>query len=330
MGFGDIGDVIEENGKVIVITSLIMLVVLALLSTVVFFYSVQSADKVLTPNVKGKKLEDALLEMQAKELYPRLQLRFSDSSEDAGVVLEQNPKAGSVVKAGRRINLVVSRGAVIDKVEDYVGKNITEVQNRLSALFTAGHKRLITVKEPPMYKYSNVPEGTILEQNPNPGKEISSSVEMEFVISKGSENEKITVPNFITMNMKDLYLAMSKNKISFSFEHETDKNITEPEISAQSVEAGTSVEAYSKVKLSIKIPESEDFVFGIYSAELPKYPYPLNIAADVVYPNGKREQLASFKHSGGKCQIPYYLQEHTVLALTVLNKEVKTFEVVKQ
>lgn len=320
---------IEENGRVIVITSLVMLVITALISTVVFFYSVKSADKVLTPNVKGKKLEEALLEMQAKELYPRLQLRFSDNPEDEGRVLEQNPAAGAVVKAGRRINLVVSRGAVIDRVEDYVGRNISEVQHRLASLFTAGHKRLITVKEPPMYKHSSVPEGTILEQNPNPGKEISSSIEMEFVISKGPENEKISIPNFISMNMKDLYIAMGKNKIEFSFKSETDKLISEPKVSLQSIEQGNSVSAYSKMNLTIKVPESEDFVFGIYNAELPKYPYPLKVAVDAVYPDGKRKQLVDFKHSGGKCEIPYYLPEHTVIALTVLNKEVKTFEVVK-
>lgn len=329
MGFRGISDSIEENGKVILLTSALMIVIMALVSSVVFFYSVKSADKVLTPNVKGKRLEEALLEMQAKELYPRLQLRFSDNADDEGRVLEQNPPAGSVVKAGRRITLVVSRGSVINKVEDYVGKSISDVQHRLAALFTAGHRRLITVKEPFMYKYSAVPEGTILEQNPNPGTEIGSSVEMEFVISKGPENEKVIVPDFIGMNMKDIYLAMGNNKMDFSFKHKPASDISEPKVLQQSVGAAVSVYAYSKVELTLAVPQDGGFVFGVYTAELPKYPYPLKVTVNAVFPDGKSGQVLDFKHAGGRCAIPYYLPEHTILTLTVLDKEVRTFEVVK-
>ena len=69
---------IEDNASVIILTSIIMLVVVVLVSVVVFFAYLKTEDQVLVPNVEGSTLEDALLELQAKELYPRLQLRFSD------------------------------------------------------------------------------------------------------------------------------------------------------------------------------------------------------------------------------------------------------------
>lgn len=47
--------------------------------------------------------------MQVKELYPKIQLRYSDVPGDKGMILEQNPVAGTIVKASRRIDLVVSR-----------------------------------------------------------------------------------------------------------------------------------------------------------------------------------------------------------------------------
>ena len=37
----------------------------------IFFMNVKGPEKVLVPNVIGKNLEDALLEMQVKELYPK-------------------------------------------------------------------------------------------------------------------------------------------------------------------------------------------------------------------------------------------------------------------
>ena len=162
MGLGDIADSIESNGKVIVITSLVMLVFFIIVSTIVFFMSVKTADQVLVPNIEGEKFEDAVLKLQVKELYPRLQLRFSDNPEDAGKVLEQSPPAGTIVKAGKRINVTVSSGAVLDRVENYVGKTLSEVQQHFASLFTSGRKQLISIKEPIMYKASSVPAGTIL------------------------------------------------------------------------------------------------------------------------------------------------------------------------
>ena len=66
MSFSDIADGIEGNGRVIIRTSLIMLMVVILISGIVFFISVKPAEQVLVPNIKGKKLEDAMLELQVK------------------------------------------------------------------------------------------------------------------------------------------------------------------------------------------------------------------------------------------------------------------------
>ena len=98
---------IEDNASIIVITSIVMLVVVILISVVVFFAYLKTEDQVLVPSVEGRTLEDALVELQVKELYPRLQLRFSDDPSERGRVLSQSPTAGTVAKAGRRVTLVV-------------------------------------------------------------------------------------------------------------------------------------------------------------------------------------------------------------------------------
>ena len=60
MGIGDIADDISGNGKTIVITSLVMLIVFVAVSTLVFFISLKSAEQVMVPNVVGKDLPEAL------------------------------------------------------------------------------------------------------------------------------------------------------------------------------------------------------------------------------------------------------------------------------
>ncbi|UTC65585.1 PASTA domain-containing protein [Treponema sp. OMZ 788] len=328
MGLGNLADSIESNGKVIIITSLVMLVFFVLISTIVFFISVKTADQVLVPNIEGEKFEDAVLKLQVKELYPRLQLRFSDNPEDAGKVLEQSPPAGTIVKAGKRINLIVSSGAVLDRVENYVGKTLSDVQQHFASLFTAGRKQLISIKEPIMYKSSSIPAGTILEQNPAPDTKISDGVFIEFIVSKGPENEKISAPNMDGAKLKDIYSAISQSKILFIIKTETNSSIDAPLVVSQSIPQDSSVDAYSQIELGMQFPEStEKVIYGVYSPVLPKYPYPVKVVVDAVYPDGKRTELVSFDHQGGRCDIPYGLPQGTVLVLTVLNKQVQMFEV---
>lgn len=328
MGLGDIADSIESNGKVIVITSLVMLVFFIIVSTIVFFMSVKTADQVLVPNIEGEKFEDAVLKLQVKELYPRLQLRFSDNTEDAGTVLEQSPPAGTIVKAGKRITVTVSSGAVLDRVENYVGKTLSEVQQHFASLFTSGRKQLISIKEPIMYKSSSIPAGTILEQNPAPYTKISEGVFIEFIVSKGPENEKVSVPNMEGLKLDDIYSAIAQSKISFVIKAEVISSLDAPVVVSQSQPADSSIDAYSQIELGMQFPDStEKMVYGVYSPALPKYPYPVKVTVDAVYPDGKRTELVSFNHQGGKCSIPYGLPQGTVLVLTVLNKQVQMFEV---
>ena len=67
---------------------------------------------------------------------------------------------------------MVSRGVVVDKVENYVGQNIDDVKMHLQTLFSTSARPLLSLKEPAMYRFSTENAGTILEQKPTPGTEI--------------------------------------------------------------------------------------------------------------------------------------------------------------
>ena len=126
---------LQKNIRAFVLYTLATFLLMVLAALAVFFFANKGDEQVLVPDVTGKSLTRALLEMQEKELYPKLQLRYSDLPGEAGQVLSQSPSAGSIVKAGRRITLVVSRGVVIDHVGNYVGTNIDTVKTKLDMLY---------------------------------------------------------------------------------------------------------------------------------------------------------------------------------------------------
>lgn len=320
---------IESNAWVIVITSLTMFVITILLGIVGFFVNLKSEDQVLVPSVEGSSLEDALLELQAKELYPRLQLRFSDDPNERGRVMSQSPSAGSVVKAGRRVALVVSRGTVIDKVENYIGKNIKDVEQLFASIFTSNSKKLLIIKEPYTKIVDEAPEGTILAQNPPAGTEVSSSTEIEFVVSRGNVPDLIDIPDFVGMDINTLYTTMTNIPLIFEFVRGVRQDIDLPIVASQNVNPGDSVATYSHIELTLNVPVSAAKVFDIYNVELPKYPELVDISCDVVSPDNVNHSLALIRHYGGAFQLPYYLEEGSVVTITVQNEAVRVFDVKK-
>ena len=118
---------IQNGGKSLVITVIVAFIIMILAFLAVFFLTVQGAEKVMVPNVVGKNLTNALLDLQSKELYGKIQLRYSDLPGDQGTILEQSPDAGAIVKAYRRVTLTVSRGVAIDELADYTGENIDDI-----------------------------------------------------------------------------------------------------------------------------------------------------------------------------------------------------------
>ena len=324
MSVGDIADDISGNGKTIVITSLVMLIVFVAVSTLVFFIALKSAEQVMVPNVVGKDLPEALLDLQARELYPRIQLRYSQKADEKGLILEQDPSPGAIVKGGKRIELVLSQGTVIDTVQNYIGENIEDVQNRIRELFTSGSRQYLQIKQPYLTKYSAEPAGTILEQEPAAGTPIANNMELTFVVSKGTQAETTQVPDMAGADLKKIYQVMQRAAVTFAFTagSTTGTDIT---VQQQSAAAQSGVPVFSPVTLTVSLPESANgMVSGILKTTLAEFPYPFTVSLYAAYPNGDKDLLTSFRHPGGACSVPYTVPEGTKLSLEVLNKEVYT------
>ena len=159
---------LRANRTLIFTIVLIMAAIMLLGTAAAFFISVKSPERVMVPDVTGTELTEALQEMQVKQLYPKIQMRYSNSPEEKGTVLEQSPAGGTIVKAGRRIQLTVSQGAVIDRVENYVGMKIDDVRMQLQTLFAASTTPIIKLSDAPIYKTNAAEAVTVLEQNPAP------------------------------------------------------------------------------------------------------------------------------------------------------------------
>jgi beta-lactam-binding protein with PASTA domain len=302
-----------------------LLILVGIIAVSIFFTAVRGAEQTMVPEVRGKELTEALLELQVKELYPRIQLRYSQSSRDKGQILEQDPRAGTIVKAGRQIRLVVSQGVMINRVENFAGRNIDEVRMDLQTFITASGIPLLVLKEPLMYDYSPEAPGTILRQKPEAGTDISGPVTLELVVSRGPENALMTVPKLAGLSLASALEQLGSMKMVFEFSLRELREGEQGEMVVyQDPPAGTNVTANVLVNLLVNAPAQlgENEVFRLFSYTMPKNPYPLPVRLEAVLPSGERIRIISVDYPGGKFTVPYRLPTDSILILSLMNREI--------
>jgi eukaryotic-like serine/threonine-protein kinase len=288
-----------------------------------FFLTLRGPEETMVPDVKSMDLAQALVKLQDKELYPRISLRFTDNPLDRGKIVDQSPSPGAIVKAGGRIQVTVSRGSVSDKVENFVGLNIDETKIHLQTLY-AGARPLLSVKDPPAYVFDKAPAGTILEQKPVPDTEIAGPTLLELVVSSGPAKPKVLVPDLAGLAIKDALLQVQKTDLPVDFSMRPASRSEKPgTVVAQTPAAGSMIAANARVSVTLAAPAADAaMVSGIYSRELPEYPYPLKVSLVALSPSGESLPLFTVNHPGGSFTAPYVLPKLYTLALFVLDHEV--------
>ncbi|GHV75927.1 PASTA domain-containing protein [Spirochaetia bacterium] len=307
-----------------------LIVFVGVIALAVFFMAIRGEEQTLVPDVRNMELTEALLELQVKELYPRIQLRHSQSASDRGRVLEQSPEAGTIVKAGRRIRLVVSQGVVLSNVENYVGRRVDEVRMDLQTLFASTATPLLSLKEPFMYQYSPELPGTILQQRPEPGTSISGPTALELVVSRGLENELIRVPALTGLSINAALAIIGDAGIRFTFSPRPPRRGENPEtVLSQAPAAETLVAVNTELSLVVSSPVElkAGEVFALFSYTLPVNPYPLPVSLEAMLPTGTRQSIITMNHPGGKFTVPYRLPAGSTLILSMLGRELYREEV---
>ncbi len=318
----------KPQKRTFVLFGILMFLVLVFVAVFVFFLTLKGAERTMVPDVRHMDLADALVTMQQRELYPRLTLRFTDNPLDRNLVLDQSPPPGSIVKAGRRINLVVSRGAVLDKIENYSGRNVDDLRLYLQGL-QATSKGLVSIREPPLYIFDNSAPGTILDQNPKAGTEISGPTVLDLVVSKGPEAKDISMPSLIGLSMKEMASKAAQVPLVFSYKMRAARDKETPgTVVEQSIAADTTLKQLDHVQITIATPSAKKgSSSGIFEYTLPEYPYIVPVELDVIAPNGARTSVYSVKHPGGAFSAPFSVQRGSVLVLMVSGAEVTRKEV---
>ena len=307
--------------------SVVLMIVIALIT---FLVTIDSKELTMVPDMSGLDLANAVIDLQDRALYAEVQLRYSSNMSDKGTVLGQDPKQGTLVKAGTRVLLKVSKGASVEKLEDYTGWGLIELENHLKSLVTS-YGPLLKLNKPYIYIYDESTPGTVLEQKPLPGTEITILTDLSIIVSKGPEGSLTPVRDYEgTSWQRALQLAIS-DSFPFTFSSRAAKRGEVPGMvinQSPTAESEVPADTVRQIFITEPVEIEQGYIFGILEKDLPIYPVKVPVEVKSITPGGIESTLAKLYHAGGLLTIPYIVSDGSTITISI-NGDEKIREVVR-
>jgi beta-lactam-binding protein with PASTA domain len=194
------------------------------------------------PKVTGIRYQAA--QFQLKEAKLASTLSQKNSTKPKGIVLAQKPASGKSVLQGTEVALVVSKGPAGVAMPDVTGMAAADAVKALQQRKLVATLQQVASQEAP---------GTVLAQNPEPGKRAKPGTKATLQVAKGQTS--VSVPALTGHSSQDAANDLKNAGLSASV---TQVPSSQPAgtVVAQNPAAGTKVDRGSTVRLNVAKPRA--------------------------------------------------------------------------
>jgi serine/threonine-protein kinase len=168
------------------------------------FFEPTVAD-VFVPSFSGQSVDDATAEAERLKLRATVVANQPSDRFPKDVIMSQQPVAGSHVREGREISLVVSTGVTIFPMPDLRYQSLREANLALD------RDRLPLVKTT-VVANDDVLANHVLSQDPAPLTSVREGTKVTLTLSKGPPSS-VRVPNFVGEFIDDARADAARNKV---------------------------------------------------------------------------------------------------------------------
>ncbi len=156
--------------------------------------------KVKLPDVAGYREDRARALLQDEGLEPGMVTREFSDDVPSGFVVSTSPAAGTEVRGGSAVALVLSKGRPVE-VPDVAGEDLQDARAELTE---AG----LTVEVAPEQVTSEYDKGQVARQTPAPGSRAAEGDTVTLTVSKGPE--MVEVPDVVGESVADARRTLEK------------------------------------------------------------------------------------------------------------------------
>ncbi|GIU92781.1 MAG: serine/threonine-protein kinase PknB [Acidimicrobiia bacterium] len=189
------------------------------------------------PNVVGMTEEEALVVLQRAGFIAVARER-PDPTVEEGLVIETDPPAGTQAEEGSLVTVWVSSGEERFGVPFVIGMDLETARQRIEEQgFTVGQ---ITERADP-----DEPEGTVLDQNPQPGAQVPAGTPIDLVVSAGPDT--VEIPPIVGLTERDAVSQLQLAGLTWTIEREYSDEVEEGRVIRTDPEPGEQVAPDTRV-----------------------------------------------------------------------------------
>lgn len=241
-------------------------------------------NRVVIEDVTDMTVEEAIRILEEQGFVIGEQEERNNEEIESGNIIETNPQAGRERDKGTTVDLIVSIGKELTKMEDFVGKQRDDVIDALEEYNSYDFRE----------EYSSEhAAGEIIGQTPEPGEEIHVN-ETDVVLTVSRGQEQVTVRDLMAFNdaNRSEYEKSSGFKVNVTGEEYSDKPAGE--VISQTPKAGTKLEKGGTINVVIsKGPKAKQEKFYTKTIEIPYEPFEEGIEQEVsIYIQDKTRTMA--------------------------------------
>ncbi|HET6499099.1 MAG TPA: Stk1 family PASTA domain-containing Ser/Thr kinase [Coriobacteriia bacterium] len=208
----------------------------------------ESTPPIVVPDVSGMTLEEASDELAALELTVGPVTERTDETVEAGRVVEQDPGPDTEVEAGTEVSLVLSLGPDVSPIPELIGMTESEAQRVVGdSEFDFRIQREYN---------SDIPEGQVFGQSPDPGELMPPDTVITLVVSQGKR--LVRVPDVAGMTRAAATSELEGAGFAVKAVEEFSDTVARGEVINQSPDAGVSFDAGAAV--TIRVSKGPDMV----------------------------------------------------------------------
>lgn len=183
-----------EEPKKNTLRNIFITILLAIFSVTVGFFiftnvkESMDGDKVIVPDVINKSEEEAISTLTNANLNYNIIRKVNENIHE-GFVFDQKPGKDEEVAPDTYVDIVVSEGVKEKTMPNLVNLDIEEARNILRAEgFSIASEK---------HAESSEAEGTVIEQEPASGSNISAQTPISLTISLGEATKEVTMPSLL-------------------------------------------------------------------------------------------------------------------------------------
>ena len=163
--------------------------------------------KVPVPDITKKPLDQALIILGQNNLYPLVEGTRYDKEIPPYYIISQKPEPGKIVKKGRTVKILISKGQRVLLIPDFLGQPLREIEIKLA-------EKQLRIGDIVKVHSNNYAEGICMAQDPKPDEKGSPGDPVDILISLGPRRVDSLMPNLIGLKEEKAFDILNGFKVT--------------------------------------------------------------------------------------------------------------------